>query len=223
LEVFRVGKDKFINVDTTFLGGIERAKELNLVGSKIVDVVVSPYVHELTTIFTPTNQGRMFAFFRHPIERCASMYAYKKTVDPEIASMSLLDYARSGRVENNWMTRFLSNQLTGEVTFDHVVIAKEVLRTKCLVGLKEFLWASIKRFEHYYGWQYTTDPAVQYECRQKKLLEDIDLNEFEQPEVLEGTQEWTMLLWQNKFDMKVYKYAQELFKEQLKLFPEGFS
>lgn len=213
----------FINVDTTYLGGIQRAIKLDLLGSGKADVVVSPYVHELSTIFTPEHQGRMFAFIHHPIERCASMYAYKKNVDPEIAKMSLLDYARSGRVENNWMTRYLSNQLTGEVTFEHVVIAKEVLRTKCLVGLKEFLWASIKRYEHFFGWEYTKDPANQYECRKGKLLEDIDSSEFDVPKVEEGTQEWTMLLWQNKFDMKLYKYAQELFKEQQKLFPDGFA
>lgn len=221
LEVFQDGKAMFINVDTTYLGGIKRAKDLDLVSSNKADVVVSPYVHELSTIFTSTKKGRMFAFIRHPIERCASMYAFKKTVDPAIARMSLLDYAKSGKVENNWMTRFLSNQLTGEVTFEHLVIAKEVLRTKCLVGLKEYLWASIKRFEMYFGWEYTTDPAKQYECRKQKLLEDTDLNKYAQPTVKEGSQEWTMLLWQNKMDMKLYKYAQELFKEQVALFPEG--
>ena len=219
----QVGKGNFINVDTTFLGGLKRAKQLNLVASKRADVIVSPYIFETSDIFSQTSRGRMFAFIRHPIERCASMYAYKKTIDPEIASMSLLDYARSGRVENNWMTRFLSNQLQGEITFDHVVIAKEVLRKKCLIGLKEFLWASIKRYEYFFDWKYDKDPAKQYECRKKKLLEDIDLNEFEQPKVEEGTQEWTMLLWQNKFDMKLYKYAQELFKEQLSLFPDGYT
>lgn len=223
LEVVQVGKGNYINVDTTFLGGLKRAKQLNLVASKRADVIISPYIFETSDIFSQTSRGRMFAFIRHPIERCASMYAYKKTIDPEIASMSLLDYARSGRVENNWMTRFLSNQLQGEITFDHVVIAKEVLRTKCLIGLKEFLWASIKRYEFFFDWKYDKDPAKQYECRKKKLLEDIDLNEFEQPKVEEGTQEWTMLLWQNKFDMKLYKYAQELFKEQISLFPDGFS
>lgn len=221
LEVIQDGKGFFVNVDPTYLGGIERAKKLDLVSSFKADVIISPYVHELSTIFTPEHQGRMFAFIRHPIERCASQYAYKKTVDPEIAQMSLLDYARSGRVENNWMTRFLANQLTGEVTFEHLVKAKEILRTKCLVGLHEFLWASVKRFEMYYGWSYTNDPKAQYDCRRDKLTENTDATKFEQPVVKEGTQEWTMLLWQNKFDMKLYNYAQELFKEQVSLFPAG--
>lgn len=221
LQVFQTPQGMFVNVDTTYLGGIDRAKQLDLVSSNKADVIVSPWVHQTSVMFTPIHPGRMFAFIRHPIERSTSVYSYLKMVDPEVSKMSLLDYAKSSRIENNWMTRYLSNQMNGEVTFESLVIAKEVLRTKCLIGLKQFLWASIKRYEMFFGWDYTRDPKQQYDCRKDKLLEDVDRRKYPIPEVTEGSQEWTMLLWQNKFDMKLYKYAQELFNEQVSLFPEG--
>ena len=33
------------------------------------------------------------------------------------------------------MTRFLSNTLSGELAPEHEAVAKEVLRTKCVIGL----------------------------------------------------------------------------------------
>jgi len=44
-------------------------------------------------------------------------------------------YAKSSMVENNWMTRFLTGKMGGELTPDDEALAREVLRTKTIVGL----------------------------------------------------------------------------------------
>ena len=78
---------------------------------------------------------------RHPIERAVSLFHYlgvadwEPTYDPDLAYISIEMYARSRRVEFNWMVRFLSNELERDLTPRHLEVAKEVLRTKSLVGL----------------------------------------------------------------------------------------
>jgi len=208
---------------TTYIKGIERAKALNLVQSPLVNIIVSPYIHEISNIFSPSHQGRMFAMLRHPIFRATSTYQYLKKTDPVVAKWSLIQFASSDRIENNWMTRFLANHHPGEVTMEHLILAKEILRTKCLIGIEENNWVSLKRFEEYFQWTYTTDPTKQFECRKQILLKREEYTDYrvdnENNVVKEGSQIWTLILWQNKFDMKLYQYAEQLFQEQAKLFP----
>lgn len=44
------------------------------------------------------------------------------------------------------MTRFLSKQMSGEVTEQHLEIAKEILRTKFVVGILKDLNKTIEHF-----------------------------------------------------------------------------
>jgi len=223
LEVFNMNDAKFINVDTTYIKGIERAKQLNLVQSQLVDVIVTPYIHEVSSILSPSHQGRVFAMLRHPIFRATSTYQFLKKTDAVVANWSLVQYASSDRIENNWMTRFLSNHHSGEVTMEHLILAKEILRTKVLIGLEDTNWVSLKRFESYFDWKYTKEPTKQFECRKKFLIKREEAFDYkvdnENSLVKEGSQIWTLILWQNKFDMKLYQYAEKLFEEQGKLFP----
>ena len=64
--------------------------------------------------------ARMFTIVRHPIERVQSLF-YSLSISEHI---SLEMWARSRRVESNRLTRFLSNQLEGELTQNHLDTAK---------------------------------------------------------------------------------------------------
>ncbi len=66
----------FVNVDAYSPKGIQRAKSLNLVTSKLADVVMSPLLHDAAALFTPTHKGRMFTLLRNPIERAASLFYF---------------------------------------------------------------------------------------------------------------------------------------------------
>jgi len=65
-----------MNVDTTSPEGMDRAKQLGLASSLLVDIIVSGYVSATPRVFTPTNRGRLFALFRHPVDRLASKFYY---------------------------------------------------------------------------------------------------------------------------------------------------
>jgi hypothetical protein len=73
---------------------------------------------------------------------------------------------------------------------------------------------SMKRFEFHFGWRYTENPQRQESCRTRILVGDYRTNESAKSKIKEGSQAWSLLMWQNKLDMKLYKYAKALFLQQ---------
>ena len=71
-------RSPFVNIDSTTVEGIKRAREMGFADAQLADVVVSPYVFETNDLFTKTAKGRLFSVFRHPIERAVSMFYYSE-------------------------------------------------------------------------------------------------------------------------------------------------
>ena len=149
---------RHVNVDTTVLPGILRASSLDLVPSRISDIIFSPLLHESTThLYSEQYKGRMFAMFRDPIDRVVSLFYYLQTAtweptyNPELADMTLEEYANSTLVEANWMVRALVNKFEGPLSWDDMNMAKEILRRKCIVGLMNEWELSTDRFNRYFG------------------------------------------------------------------------
>ena len=70
---------RFVNVDTTKPGGIQRAHNLGLAESGLADVVVTArFVTAVEGIFSPVYKGRMFTLLRHPVDRAISMFYYRQ-------------------------------------------------------------------------------------------------------------------------------------------------
>jgi hypothetical protein len=69
---------KFVNVDTTHIPGLEKAKRLGLVESRLAEVIVIRHVFDAEQLFNQQQRGRLFAVFRHPLERAVSMFNYLK-------------------------------------------------------------------------------------------------------------------------------------------------
>ena len=109
--------------------------------------------------------GRFFALFDHPVERAVRVFEHLKATDPEVGFMNLMQYAASTKIENNYLTRKLSNHPSGELTEDHIKVALEVIRRKFLVGLGKHIDASFTRFEQYFRWTYKVNPVHQEQCR----------------------------------------------------------
>ena len=214
----------YVNVDTSTHQGIQRAIQLNLVSSGLADVVISPLFHEASTLFTPTRRGRMFSIFRHPVERAVSLFYFiqdtqwkpRSTRNDQFADITIEDFYRGGFAENNWMTRFLTNELKkGELTVEDLKIAKEVLRQKCLVGLLEEKGETFERIQKYFGWK-PKNPTEQ-ECLEKKLQWAWPMK-HRHFTVEEGSDAWYLISAQNVFDLQLYEYARELFQQQQQLF-----
>lgn len=215
LQVIDLGGSKFVNVDLATVPGIVAAKDLHLSESGLSDLVVSARFPETASLFSQAHKGRVVALFRHPVERLISMfYHLQKNNVPVVAKLSIEEYAKSPHVENNWMTRMLSGKMTGEVGDFELGIAKKILQTKVVVGLLEQKEPSMRRFEYYLGWNYTQDAGRQGACRKRILTGDYRTNEISSHRVKEGSQAWSLLLWQNKLDLKLYKYAKALFLQQ---------
>lgn len=217
-----------MNVDTSTHQGIARAKNLNLVSSGLADVVISPLLHEASTLFTPTRRGRMFTVVRHPVERAASLFYFIQetqwrqpgTRNDQFAEISIEEFYKKQFAENNWMTRFLTNELTkGELTENDLNIAKEVLRQKCLVGLLEEKGESFDRVLKFFGWRPKNEE--EQNCLQKKLEWSWPMK-HKHPTIEEDSRAWRFIMAANKFDMKLYDYAKDLFAQQGQLFQKSY-
>ena len=184
----------------------------------MADVILSPLLHDASAaLFTPTRKGRMFTMMRDPIERSASLFYFiqdtqwkrPETRNDELADMPIESFYEQGLAENNWMTRFLTNQLSKkQLTTQDAELAKEVLREKFLIGLVEKKVQSFERFQKYFGWIPSDN-----QCIQNKLEWSWPMK-HKYVSVQKGTDAWGLISSQNTFDMMVYEYAKELFDHQ---------
>lgn len=216
-----VDRSPFVNVDVTTTDGIARAKSMGFADAGLADVVVSPFVYETNDLFTSTAKGRMFTVFRHPVDRAISMFYYIQVADweptyrPDLKEWTLSQYAQSGIIENNWMTRQLSDQISGELTEDNLKVAMETVRTKILVGLMTKLEPSMERFEKFFRWKFQVNPIPQESCRKQMVSGGSNSNKKNKREMPKpGDEAWELLAHQNLFDLQLYQYIETLYKDQ---------
>lgn len=217
------GQDRspFVNVDTTTVEGIARAQEMGFADSGLADAVVTYFLYEANELFTTTAKGRIFTVFRHPIERSISMFFYiqvadwEPTYDPSLRDMSIEDYAKSPKMENNWLTRQLSNTPEGDLSDDDLNLAMEVIRRKVMVGLMTEIEATMERFERFFRWTFHVNPPNQDICRETLLGGGSNTNSKNKKKKPEpGSEAWDLLAAQNNYDLQLYEYVESLFVEQ---------
>lgn len=154
----------FVNVDTTTKEGLERADRLGLVESRLADVIATPHVPQVADLFQhKLNTGRIFALFRHPVQRAVAEFLQQKDLLPDhpdyipgLSHLELYQYAQSKFVHENILVRALANVTSivpTIVTQGHVEIAKKVLEHYVVVGLSDDLGGSMSRFNDYFGWK----------------------------------------------------------------------
>lgn len=213
---------RYVNVDTTTLDGIKRAKRLRLIQSGLADVVYSTYLYEMSGLFSEKHRARVFTMIRNPISRAVSMYFYlQEAVARGEKSSAFLyqtieDYAQSPHMENNLLTRLLVNQMEGPLKAEHLLQAKEILRRKVLVGLTSHFRESLERFKFYFGWQQVSalgELSDTIHGCEERLVNTGD-NKLSHPNVAKGSQTWELLAAQNIYDLQLYEYAQFLFQDQ---------
>ncbi|KAL7538956.1 hypothetical protein ACHAWF_006252, partial [Thalassiosira exigua] len=209
--------EKFVNVDLSTSEGRRRAKDSKLAESGVPDVIVSRDVHGTLGVFNNRNRARMFAVLRHPLDRAVSKYRADVASNPSVSGMTLAQYVRSREypVENNYLTRYLSGKYGGRLEVKHLDIAREFLRRKFVVGLASELPATMNLFSHVFGWNNT---AASLGLRNVDLCYNHIYNLLSTkspPMAEEGSEGWKLLVAQNWFDLKVYEYAEHLFRVQV--------
>jgi Sulfotransferase family len=220
LELLNKPFGNFANVDTSTPLGLQRAAEVGLVPSRIVDVILTPHVREATKLFDAHHKGRLFALFRNPVDRVVSLYYFLRMPDQEaiiglnVRDMSLEQFSTD--ISENWMVRSLTNTMSGPLTEEHLMVAKEILRTKFLIGLLDEKTESLRRIESYFGWklpsrvsQTCKNNMFYFEPQSKNIHDPLDPN----------SKEYALLAQRNQFDMDLYEYAVYLFDAQKTLIP----
>jgi hypothetical protein len=141
---------------------------------------------------------------------------WEHTYSEAYKNMTIEEYATSDYSEDNWMTRFLCNEMSGLLTERHLDLAKQVLESKCLVGLMEKFMPSFKRFNKYFKWSDTDfDGPVPMKNRGPcvtRVMKNPD-NAHSHQTYDEGGQVWNLLMQRNRYDMSLYNHAVHLFHD----------
>ena len=214
---------KYVNVDTSNGPGIERAKSLGLAQSGMADVLITTLLYDGASVFDPNHRARLFTMFRHPVHRANSLFHFiqdtvwrrQETFDKVLSKITIEEYYKGGMGESNWMTRFLSNEHTSELDEGHLEVAKAIIRRKCLIGLMDEKSDSLARFEAYFGWKLRSE--AERECHDKKLNWAWPLK-HRHDDVEEGSELWNLIAEHNTYDVLLYEYAEQLYREQGKMF-----
>jgi len=217
--------EKVESVDIFSLDAIKQARETKLADQTGIDMLISPFLHEAATIFTEEHKGRLFALFRHPIEREIShFYRMKYSRTPSVestgtADMTLQDYVNSSLMHNNYLTRFLVHKKTGALSREDLDHAKAILHQKCLILLTERMDESINRMKQYFGWEEEGNiPDAEWTCVNNLIYKNGAKHSY--PSVDESSEVWQILSKHNFYDIQLFDYAKDLFEEQGRLLEE---
>jgi len=193
-----------LNVDTQSRKGLVQARSANLIESGLVDVIDTSYFFEGLLLFKPSHRARIFTILRHPVHQAEQLFHAQKKI------VSFEEFLTSDNYHDNWLVRSLTNDKSGEVTEDHLSIAKGILARKFIVGISEYLEESLKRLKTYFGWQEKDDGCLEYFLDEYHTVE----KENEQSAFKRGGDYWKLVTQTNHYDMELYFYALELFTKQ---------
>lgn len=219
------GKDwNTVNVDTTIRPGIMRARKMGLVQSHTADLIFTMEpAFAVEQLFDTQNKGRVMALFRNPVDRLVSKFYYlqtatwERTYKPEWKDMNIAEWAELPSDDENFMVRKLSNKKFSEpVNEIDLILAKEFLRQRVVVGLMREMEESFRRFNVAMG--VDVKDGRNKRCVDEYFGEmDKDYgvkNSNKHAKVVEGSPEWRALAQKNHLDMILYEYAEKLFEEQ---------
>ena len=213
LKTVQVFGRSYVNVDTTSYEGIAHAQKMNLVPSGLADAIISPLFGEvIQTLYSVKNTAKLIATFRHPVDRAVAMYHYMTTAtwaknyNASLADMTLEEYAHSIYVENNYVTRLLTNKPGGSLTKEDLTMAKEILRRKAVVGLHDNLEESIQHINRYFSWTPTSADATQ--CLSQVINNGLTKETVSPLDT--GSTTYSFLMQQNQFDMNIYEYVRTM-------------
>mmetsp|Transcript_27594 Transcript_27594/g.49726 ORF Transcript_27594/g.49726 Transcript_27594/m.49726 type:complete len:371 (+) Transcript_27594:181-1293(+) len=230
---------QFVNVDTTTKKGILRAAELGLVASNKVDMIFTSDVNFAADhLFDPDHKGRVFALFRNPVDRSVSKFYYlqtatwERTFRPEWVGMSIVEWATHHNLDENFLVKkIVGKKLAEAVDIGDLVVAKEIVHRRFIVGMMNDMEESIRRFNVFLGLDYSDEKGKL--CREqyfgstdkKEVTADAGTEEGKtkaadnknsnpHPKVEEGSPEYNLLAQRNALDMILYNYIILLYAEQ---------
>jgi len=217
-------------VELDSLEDITKAKKLDLVsilvsqerlGTRISDttkepffngqysrpmVITSPHIQEAAELFNQDNCGRMFSFYRHPIDYDVHPNL-KKKLPPEAGA-------------NNFLTRLLSDVHTGNLGFKELGTAKQVIRQVSVAGTRDLMSETLFRIAKYFGWipvggsgtkvGEENDDAIAKAC-----IENIVKTVPGERYADHNSPEWQVFYNANQMDCQLYELARSTWRAQI--------
>lgn len=184
-------------IELDSLESIQNAVDVELVNglNRNQHVITSPFIRETAEIFTNNHFGRMLCFFRHPLDY---------DLHPALPSFPMND---------NWLTRLLSNVHDRDVTFKELGIAKQVVRQTCLVGTMDKMKTSIIRFQEHFGWSYKDGMSAEQgeKCIDDAMAGNVPVETWLDHEGIE----FKTFYESNKMDCQLYELAQSAWRHQI--------
>jgi len=183
-------------VELNDLESIQRARETDLVSTldRYRHVITSPFIREVSEIFTTDHFARMFCFFRHPLDY---------DLNPVLPRFER---------EDNWLTRFLSNWHRDDITFKELGVAKHVVRECCVVGTIDKMRGSVIRMKDYFGWEYARGMG---DFAGEKCIDDALAENPIETYIDHESEEWDRHYEMNRFDCEVYEISQSAWRAQI--------
>merc|ERR1719253_2049997 len=237
---------KVVNVDTTIKAGIIRAKKLGLVQSHTTDLIFTMEPNFAgQQLYDEENKGRFLALFRHPVDRALSMFFYlqtatwERTYRPEWANMTVMEWAALDHMETDYVVHKMVGKPFGEKVDEmDLIIAKELVRQRFIVGVMVEMNESIRRFNIVLGVDEESErsgqcmeefglvstkeeiPAETEEGDGKRALKEQRAhatdkkNSNKHPKFEKGSPEFDSIASRNSLDVHLYEYIETLFDAQ---------
>ena len=199
--------DGVLNIDVQTFSGLQKARSKNIIDLGLLDVFTTSYFWEGMLLFKPHHRGRAFTVLYHPVRRIESWYKVQGEGE------GLQKYLESPIYIDNWLVRSLTNDKKGQLTEEHLLVAKGILARKFFVGIADHLKETIKRLEMYYDWRESTNwMESSVGCVEEYLKNNQGMSE--KTTIERGSQEWELIAAKEKYDLMLYYYALELFAKQ---------
>ena len=204
----RIGK-MAVDADDDSLYGGQRRMPL---------IIASPHIHAAAELFSQDNFGRIFAFYRHPIDY---------DIHPELLRSlpSSSEAAEATSSDDNFLTRLLSNASSHAggrttLTYKELGTAKQIIRQITIVGTRDLMSESIFRIGKYHGWvpidgRGTRESSIDDDVIAKSCIDDIVKDIPGELYADHDSKEWNAFYDANKLDCELYEIARSTWRAQI--------
>ncbi|EJK73242.1 hypothetical protein THAOC_05145 [Thalassiosira oceanica] len=217
---------QLVNVDTTTVEGIDRARDLGLVPSGLANLISTDKLkYAVIELFDEAHRGRAIALFRHPVERLVSQFWYLKQATwepgyrPNWAELDVEFWAWKVNVERNYAVKRLAGKgMADDATERDLRIAMRTLEEYFVVGLTERMDESLSRFNAVLRID-ENNPTTKI-CKKHFFFDSVGVrktNSVAHPVLNEMSQGWIALHDTNQLDVRLYYHAVRIFEEQADL------
>lgn len=205
----RIGK---MAVDDDSLYGGQRRTPL---------IIASPHIHAAAELFSQDNFGRIFAFYRHPID----YDIHPELLPRSLPSSSEAEAAEAIMSDDNFLTRLLSNASAHAggrttLTYKELGTAKQIIRQITIVGTRDLMSESILRFAKYHGWvpidgRGTRESSIDDDVIAKSCIDNIVKDIPGELYADHDSMEWNAFYDANKLDCELYEIARSTWRAQI--------